>query len=298
MSKKLKMRLILILFSLGTVGFILSQTFNYPEFKGINKFSLNSVDNGVCNSDVSFNVLNKNWFSLKGTELHSEVYYKERLIAIGYSSESIKLPKKEMSIFSMKVDFFLDSLNEDLRELLMNDSIDLKVKMSGKFTLFNMKKEMEFPVSLASKEFVDNIISDLMSDEGIQTEVLRLKQVGIEYSLFDVGFRFSNKLPFDLTLKEIRTSVFADAALNQKVADWRIKSGILIKESDSKLIQGEARINNVKSAFTGFIKVVSGNLDYYMNGYALIEIDEREIRIPLRQHFKVKPLSKDVEIID
>jgi LEA14-like dessication related protein len=298
MSKKLKMRLLLILVSIGTVGFLLSQTISYPEFKGINKFSMNSIEDGVCSSDVSFNVYNENWFSLKGNEIHSEVYYKERLVAIGYSSESIKLPKKEMTIVSMKVDFFLDSLKEDLRELLMNDSIDFNVKVSGKFSLFNVKKEMLFPVSLASKEFVDNMISDLMSEEGIQTEVLRLKEVGIEYSLFEVGFRFSNKLPFDLTLKEIRTSVFADASLNQKVADWIIKSGIIIKESDSKLIQGEARINNVKSVFTGLIKVVSGNLDYYMNGYALIEIDDREIRIPLRQHFKVKPLSKEVEIID
>jgi len=157
---------------------------------------------------------------------------------------------------------------------------------------------MIFPVSISSEEFVDNMISDLMSEEGIQTEILQLKEVGVEYSLFDVGFRFTNKLPFDLTLKEIRSSVFADASLNQKVADWIIKSGKDIKEGGSELIQGEARINNAKSAFTGLIKVMSGNLDYYLNGYALVEIDGREIRIPLRQHFKVKPLSKEVEIID
>mgnify|MGYP000040892691 CR=1 FL=1 len=298
MSKKNSMRFLLVLLTLGTVGFILAQTIRYPEFKGINQFTLNSVENGVCSADVDFNVYNDNWFSFKGKEIHSEVYYKEKLVAIGFNEDEFKLPKKEQSVISMNVDFFLDSLRDDLKEILMKDSLHLSVKVSGKFSFFNVKKEMIFPVSISSEEFVDNMISDLMSEEGIQTEILQLKEVGVEYSLFDVGFRFTNKLPFDLTLKEIRSSVFADASLNQKVADWIIKSGKDIKEGGSELIQGEARINNAKSAFTGLIKVMSGNLDYYLNGYALVEIDGREIRIPLRQHFKVKPLSKEVEIID
>ena len=125
MSKKNSMRFLLVLLTLGTVGFILAQTIRYPEFKGINQFTLNSVENGVCSADVDFNVYNDNWFSFKGKEIHSEIYYKEKLVAIGFNEDEFKLPKKEQSVISMNVDFFLDSLRDDLKEILMKDSLHL-----------------------------------------------------------------------------------------------------------------------------------------------------------------------------
>jgi LEA14-like dessication related protein len=298
MMRLFKSKIFLVLVTLSTVGFILAQTIKYPEFQSIDQFQLLTVDNGICNAAVDFNVYNPNWFSFKGKDLHAEVFYKGSLVAIGSQDSDFNLPKKESSNISMNIDFFLDSLKDELRSFLMKDSIDFSVKISGKFTVFNISKEMELPLKLSSAEFVDKMITEMMSEDGVKTEVLKLKEIGVEYSLFDVGFRFSNKLPFDLKVKEVRSSVYADASLNQKVADWLIKSSLKIKEGETGLIEGEARINNAKSAFTGLIKVMSGNLDYYLNGYVLIEIDDREIQIPLRQHFKVKPLSKEVEIIN
>jgi LEA14-like dessication related protein len=293
-----KSKIFLVLITISTVGFILAQTIKYPEFQSIEEFKLLTADNGICNATVDFKVYNKNWFSFKGKDLHSEVFYKGRLVAIGSQDSDFSLPKKESSIISMNIDFFLDSLKDELRLFFMKDSIDFTVKISGKFSVFNVSKEMELPLKLSTADFIDKMISNLMSDDGIKTEVLELKEIGIEYSLFHVGFRFSNKLPFDLIVKDVRSSIYADASLNKKVADWIIKSGLKIKQGDSELITGEARINNANSALTGLIKVMSGSLDYHLNGYVLIEVDQREIQIPLRQHFKVKPLSKEVEIID
>ncbi len=298
MRRLLKSKIVIVLITLFTAGLIIAQTIKYPDFQSIKKFDIVSFNDGICKVNADFEILNNNWFSVQGNSIHSEVYYKEKLIAIGSTDQKVKLPKKEISHISMNIDFYLDSLNDDLRELFMKDSIDLSVKVSGKFSFLNIKKEMTFPITISSSEFVENMIGDLMNKEGIKTEFLKLKDVGVEYSSFNVGFRFKNKLPFDLTVKEIRSPIFADRALNQKVADWLIVSDTEIESGNSQLIKGEAKIHNAKSAFTGLIKVVSGSLDYYMNGYALVKIEDKEIRIPLRQHFKVKPLSKEVEIIN
>jgi LEA14-like dessication related protein len=298
MRRLLKSKIVIVLITLFTAGLIIAQTIKYPEFQSIKKFKIVSFHDGICNVNADFEIFNNNWFSVQGNSIHSEVYYKGRLIAIGSNDQKVKLPKNDVSLISMNIDFFLDSLTEDLRELFMKDSIELSVKVSGKFSFLNIKKEMDFPITISSGEFAENMIGDLMNKEGIKTEFLKLKDVGIEYSYFDVGFRIQNKLPFDLTVKEIRSPIFADRALSQKVADWLIISGVEIESGNSQVIKGEAMIHNAKSAFTGLIKVVSGNLDYYMNGYALVQIEDREIRIPLRQHFKVKPLSREVEIIN
>ena len=72
----------------------------------------------------------------------------------------------------------------------------------------------------------------------------------------------------------------------------------LLKKNESVLIEGALSIDNLTSALSGFSKVLDGSLDYYLNGDALISIDGREIKIPLRQHFKLNIKTRKIEIIN
>jgi hypothetical protein len=62
-------------------------------------------------------------------------------------------------------------------------------------------------------------------------------------------------------------------------------------------IEGEVLVDNLSSAISGFTKVLKGKLDYYLDGYALIALKGREVKIPIKQHFLVEPLTQKITII-
>lgn len=298
MRKVLRSKIFIVLLTLVVFSALVAQTVKHPDFVAVDRFNLNTIHNGVCSADVVFLVHNDNWFSLKGRDLNSEIYYGDRLVAIGNLDDQFELSKKATNQITMNLVFFLDSLKSELKDFLMKDSIEFSVKISGKFTFLNIQRTMDMKLSISSAEMVDNLVADIMDKDGLQTEIIELKEIGITNTFFDIGFRVKNKLSFDFIVKEIRSSVYADVAKKQKVADWVISSDKLVRKDDSELILGEAKIDNIQSAISGFLKVISGSLDYYIQGYALLEVDAREIKLPLNQHFRVSPTERKVEIID
>ncbi len=103
-------------------------------------------------------------------------------------------------------------------------------------------------------------------------------------------------MPFEILLKEIRCGIYSDKILKSKVSNCDFKVEKLLKKNQSELIEGAVNVNNITSALSGLSKVLNGSLDY-MNGHALVSIDGREIKIPLRQHFKVNLLTQEIVIL-
>ena len=279
------------------VGIIMSQTISTPTFSGISKFEIVDFSNGKMKANVLLKVQNDNWFSFTGEKLQFKMYYKNHLIAEGKGIESFQLEKKSESLIPVVADFYADSLLNDLKTILYQDSIQLKVVVQGEFTFFKINTSTTLDTWLNTKDIMDAVITNSMGEDGLNVESIKLKEFTIPTTFFDISFNFKNKLPFDILVKEIRGSIFAEKELKTKVSDWAFPAEKLLKINDSALIEGTSNVNNLTSALSGFSKVLTGSLDYYLHGDALISIDGREIKIPLRQHFKVNIHTKEIEII-
>jgi LEA14-like dessication related protein len=295
--KWLKSSWLLVCVTVIAVVFLTSLTITIPKFSGIGEFEILDFSDGKLKANAVLKIQNDNWFSYAGKGLQFKIYFKDHLVAKGQSDESFRFEKKSENLLPIHADFFADSLYQDLKEILFRDSIQFKVEISGNFTFLKINSSTELQTWIKTKDLLDALITNSMGDEGMKLEKIKLKNISVQQTCFDASFRFKNKLPFDILLKEIRCGVYADKALKTKVADWAFPVQKLIKINENELIEGAANVNNVNSALSGITKVLKGFLDYYINGHVLVSVDGREIKIPLKQHFKLNLLTQDIEIL-
>lgn len=294
--KWLKSSWFLVCFTIFIVGFLTSQTILKPSFSGVSKFEIIDFSNGKLKADVSLKIKNENWFSYSGKDLHFKMFYKDHLVSQGKNDQKFRFEKKSESIFEIRTDFYADSLFNDLKTILFNDSILMKVVVNGKFSFLNIQTSRTLDVWINTKQMVDVMMSNLLGDKGLKLESLKLKKTTLTNSLFKIGFKFQNSLPFDILLKDIGCDVYTDKTLQNKVSNSTFIVNKRMPKNAIELINGDLSVNNVTSFISGISKVLKGSLDYYLKGYALIEVDKREIKIPIEKSFRLNPLTQEVII--
>lgn len=295
--KWIKSKWFLVCATVFIVGLLMAQTISIPKFSGISKFEIIDFTNGKMKANAVLKIQNDNWFSYNGKGLQFNMYYKDHLIAKGKSDESFRFEKKSENLFPVNADFYADSLFHELKNILFQDSIQLKVEVSGKFTFLKINSSTTLDTWIDTKDLVDALITNSMGDDGLKLDKVKLKEITIPTTFFDISFRYQNKLPFEILLKEIRCGIYSDKLLKTKVSNCDFQVEKLLKKNQSELIEGAANVNNITSTLSGLSKVLNGSLDYYINGHALVSIDGREIKIPLRQHFKVNLLTQEIVIL-
>jgi hypothetical protein len=100
----------------------------------------------------------------------------------------------------------------------------------------------------------------------------------------------------ELILEKIDFSIYADSQDNKSVSDWSFVVNEVIQSGNSKQIEGQVKVDNVKSAISGIIKVFSGSLTYYMHGNASVKIDNRSLMIPINQSFEIDLKTREIII--
>lgn len=297
MKKIIKSKIFIVFITVFCVGLILAQTISYPEFKKINSFEIHSFDDGVFKASVNVGIYNSNWFSINGKEIEFKMFYKEQLIAVGTSSESVSFRRKSLSGLPVEMDFYPDSLKNDLRDILLEDSILINIDLTGKFTFLGLRSHKVIPTWLKTDDLVNTLVAQSMEGEGLKMKSVKLVNAGIQKSTFKVAFDFKNTLSLPLELKTMKYTIYADNAQKNSVADWSFEINKEIQSNESEPIEGNVEVDNLTSALSGFTKVLKGKLDYYLDGYALIALKGREIKIPIKQHFLVEPLTQKITII-
>ena len=296
-KKIIKSKLFIVFITVFCVGFIIAQTISYPEFKKINSFDINSFENGVFKASVNVGIYNSNWFSINGKEIEFKMVYKDHIIAVGTSNESVTFHRKSLSDFPVEMDFYPDSMKNDLRDILLSDSILINIDLLGKFTFFGIRSHTVIPTWLKTKEFVNTLVTQSMDEEGLKMNSVKLVKASLKETTFNVAFEFKNTLNLPLELKNMNYQIYDDVSKQKQVADWRFEINKEIAYNVSEPIQGEVVVDNVSSALIGFTKVLNGKLDYFLDGYALVAIKGREIKIPIKQKFRVEPFSRKITIL-
>jgi len=275
----------------------MAQTITYPEFKKINSFEIHSFENGIFKASVNLDIYNSNWFSINGKEIEFKMFYKNRLISTGATKESVTFRRKALSPLPLELDFFPDSLNNDLKEILLFDSILVDIDLIGKFTFLGIRSHKILPTWLKTQDLVNALVAKAMEGDGLKVKTIKLIKVEIKQSTFNVAFDFKNTLNIPLELKTMHYMIYADAAKKNRVANWDFQINKEIASNETEPISGEVVVDNLASALSGFGKILTGKLDYYLDGYALIALKGREIKIPIKQHFSVDPITQKITII-
>jgi LEA14-like dessication related protein len=297
LKKIVKSKLFIVSCTIFCVGLLLAQTVAYPEFKTINSFEIYSFDKGIFKASVNVGIYNDNWFSIHGKEISFKMMYKKHLIAVGSSIESIKFQRNSMTGLPVEMDFYPDSMHGDLRDILLVDSIQIDIDLTGKFTFLGITSHKSIQTWLKTDDLINTLVAQSMEGDGLKLKTVKLINPGIQESVFDVSFNFKNTLNLPLELKTMQYSIFADKAKNNRVADWNFEINKVIQPNTFEPIEGEVKVNNLASAMTGFTKVLKGKLDYFLEGYALVAIKGREVKIPIKQHFLVEPLTQKITIL-
>jgi LEA14-like dessication related protein len=297
MKKIIKSKIFIVFITIFCVGFILAQTISYPEFKKINSFEIHSFDDGVFKASVNVGIYNSNWFSINGKEIEFKMLYKNHLIAVGSSNESITFQRKALSGLPVELNFYPDSMQNELKEILLVDSILIDIELTGKFTFLGIRTHKVLPTWLKTDDLVNSLVAQSMEGDGLKMKSVKLITAGIQKSTFKVAFDFKNTLSLPLELKTMQYTIYADKSQQNRVADWDFEINKEIASNASETIQGDVDVDNLTSALSGFTKVLKGKLDYYLDGYALIALKGREIKIPIKQHFLLEPLTQKITII-
>jgi len=297
LKKIIQSKVFVIICTVFCVGFIMAQTITYPEFKKINSFEIHSFENGIFKASVNLDIYNSNWFSINGKEIEFKMFYKNRLISTGATKESVTFRRKALSPLPLELDFFPDSLNNDLKEILLFDSILVDIDLIGKFTFLGIRSHKILPTWLKTQDLVNALVAKAMEGDGLKVKTIKLIKVEIKQSTFNVAFDFKNTLNIPLELKTMHYMIYADAAKKNRVANWDFQINKEIASNETEPISGEVVVDNLASALSGFGKILTGKLDYYLDGYALIALKGREIKIPIKQHFSVDPITQKITII-
>jgi LEA14-like dessication related protein len=296
-KKIIKSKVFIVSIALTFVGLVIAQTISYPEFKNINSFEINSFENGVFKASLNAGIYNPNWFSISGKDIKFKMFYENHLIADGKSAESVRFQRKVVSDFPVELNFYPDSMKNDLRNILLVDSILIHIDLSGKFTLFGIRSNRVIDTWLKTDDLVNTLVVQSMDGEGLKMKSVKLINAGIKESIFNVAFDFKNTLNLPLELKNMHYVIYADAAKQSRVAEWDFDINKEIAYNETEPIQGEVVVDNLSSALTGFSKLLKGKLDYYLDGYALISLEGREIKIPIKQHFLLELLTQKITIL-
>lgn len=279
------------------VGLILAQTVSYPEFKKINSFEIQSFEDGIFKATVNASIYNSNWFSINGKEIKFKMRYKNRLVAVGASTDLVSFQRKALSGLPIELDFYPDSMKNDLKEILLLDSILVDIDLTGKFTFLGIRSQKVIPTWLKTDDLVNTLVAQSMEGDGLKMKSVKLINAGLQQSSFKVAFDFKNTLSLPMELKTMHYAIYADKAKQNRVAVWDFDIYKEVACNMIEPIEGEVLVDNLSSAMSGLTKVLKGKLDYYLDGYALIALKGREVKIPIKQHFLVEPLTQKITII-
>ncbi len=288
--------IIIVLLSIFIATLFGFHTFEKPAFAGVQSVDFVSMDSGVFTGRASLRIENKNYISISGKDIAFNMYYKNHLIAKGGSTEEVKLVKKSISNLPIAFQFYIDSVVDDLNDLLLYDSIKMEAHLTGKFTLFNFQVHDKMEVWVNTKELIDGIVKNTISKTALTLKEVKLLEITPMATHLSLMFEFVNNLPVAFTVDTMNLDVFADRMCLLNVGKCKLPAHLRMPVNASEKINSEVLIDNLNLGLAGIAKVLSGSLDYFISGAAVLSVDARTFKIPLKQHIVIHPMTQSIDI--
>jgi len=302
-SKPIKMQRLQALIILQCVLCIIPascQLVKIPVCERIDSFHIDSFKEGKLIAHSIVSIKNENWFSFTGDSLEMEVFKNHALIGKGIGTKEIEFERNSSVELPMNVELYADSLKEDLTKILHQDSMDVQVIISGRFSRLGILKTAEITTRIPVKPLVNSILSQSLSSDGMKIEKLRVVKSNVNTTTMGFDIEYNNQLPFDMTLKKLDFSFFADNKFVSEIGRWNKEVDVKVEQKNATKISGEVVLDNIKAGQSGLLKLMTSGstwVDYYMKGIAYVDVDSYSIEVPAIIHFEMDILSNSIRII-
>jgi LEA14-like dessication related protein len=269
-----------------------------PVIKKVDSLNIESIENSRVNFSLILTVENSNSLSISGKDLLFEITHQNILIGLGTCSSDFELKANSVSQIPMDVVLNIDSIPENLRlNLFEMDSILLDIQMSfqGKLGMKHHKSsEFLLPILMIQ----DAIIESYFSSSSIKLDELTLISGTSTQSIFKGEISFLNSLPERIEMYHSEISIYSDNKKSSMIGILEISDTIAINSNENVVIPCKISIDNIKAIGIGLGKMMSGNLDYYANGPAQIQMIEKQFKIPISIHFTYNPMTGKITILN
>lgn len=281
---------------LGIISFTCTEI-KTPVVTGVKFVALDSFVNGKYYCTGTVNVLNPGAIQISSKNVVFDLFYKKKIVTTGEAQENFVLkPDKEVTV-PVKFAILVDSLLDNANEILSKDTVEFNSVVKGNFTVLNFKLEHEQTVKIPVSSIINGLASQ-KAKEGFKIKNPKVKKIGIETTTITMDVAIKNDFPIDLFIQNLDFSVYAKKDEKNKVSNWGVDKKFSIPAMKDTLIQSEVIIDNSLAISNIFERLASKKLDFYVVGTVTLSYKNNPIKIPVRQHLEINPLTGEITIVE
>jgi LEA14-like dessication related protein len=242
-------------------------------------------------------IKNSNTVSITSKFMKFNLFYKNKLITNGESQDNFTLNSREITSVPVRFTILIDSILRYANEIFSQDTIELNSHVKGNFTALNFQLEHKQAIKLSSKEIINGLIAS-SAKNSFKLLNPKVKTIKLESTELSVDFALKNTFPFDLDIDKADFNVYLKENGKSKVSDWELENKIKLKTNTDTLIKTNILINNIQTGTGMLEKLISKKLDFYLIGTVGINFKNELIKLPIRLHLALNPISGEISSIE
>ncbi len=271
--------------------FLLSGCFKNPEFKRLHDMEITTSNDSIIYSKVKVDVKNNNFFGITTKDVNYDIFINKRKIGKGESLEDIKLKANAVSTIPNTSELYVNELVEELEFIQQQqDSLPVDFKITGKFTVFNIKHTANVTTYLKPEMFMGNILN-----AGVLKEIIHFKKVTVVSASKDsfnirVDVEIKNDFPVNLGIKNMKLAFYSDEKHENHIGNSKISKGFRIPSGQTVEIPVFATTKNFNTAKALVNTLLKRKMLIYVKGTTKVIVNEKEVEIPIKQEIDVLKL--------
>lgn len=274
-----------------------AQSYKKVSLEEIKSIDFKSKKNDTIQVEMTCTFKNNAALSYKIDAFELSLFYKGSLFATGIAPEKMVLKGKEETDVTLAIQFHFSEIETKIHEMMELDSIPIQAKIQGKASLLKIAFDTEIDFKMASQKLTQLILDQFLAKDGFKLIEMKLKNMNTQLIEIDLKNQLKNILPFELFLKNVNYSIFTDKNKSTKIGKSNVELNQLILPDSSLTISSVLTLDAKNSLISGISKVLSGSLNYFMVGELLVELNKKEIKIPIKQAFTIDPLTQEIKFI-
>jgi hypothetical protein len=272
-------------------------TFKIPQVISVSLIGMDSLINDQYYGRGTVKIKNSNTVSITSKFMKFNLFYKNKLITNGESQDNFTLNSREITSVPVRFTILIDSILRYANEIFSQDTIELNSHVKGNFTALNFQLEHKQAIKLSSKEIINGLIAS-SAKNSFKLLNPKVKTIKLESTELSVDFALKNTFPFDLDIDKADFNVYLKENGKSKVSDWELENKIKLKTNTDTLIKTNILINNIQTGTGMLEKLISKKLDFYLIGTVGINFKNELIKLPIRLHLALNPISGEISSIE
>ena len=271
--------------------------FKIPHVISVSLIRMDSLINDQYYGRGTVKIKNSNTVNITSKFIKFDLFYKNKLITNGESQDKFTLSIRETTSVPVRFTILIDSILGYANEIFCQDSIELNSHIKGNFTALNFQLEHKQAIKIASKEIIDGLIAS-SAKNSFNLSNPKVKIIKLESTEISIDLTLNNRFPFDLNIEEVEFKVFMKEDGKNKVSDWKLQDKIKLKSDRDTLIKSNILINNIQAGAGMLEKLMSKKIDFFLIGTVVIKFKNKLIKLPLRFHLALNPITGEISTIE